>query len=129
MKIKALSLSTFLGFLGILFIIHTMKAHGSTTKISCSTPFEAKKFIIEENQITFQKEDSGGVNRSISSTNNGSIRTHHFTSGFTKILYFEGNKYSIKIGNVNEFSEIEDSLSITGPKGHVVTYPLNCQII
>lgn len=106
-----------------------MRANGSTAGISCSTAFGAKKFIIHDNHITFQKEDLGGVDRSISSIGSESIRTHKKTTGFTKTLYYEGNKYLIKIQSVNQFSELEDYLAITGPKGHVMTYPLNCHSV
>jgi hypothetical protein len=126
MKTKALSLSTILGFLGLLIIMHTMKAQGATTNISCSTAFGAKKFTILNNHISFQKEELGGANRSISSSEIGGIHTQKINAGFTKTLYIEGNKHFIRIHNVNAFSELEDYLSITGSKGHVMTYPLKC---
>ena len=126
MKTKALSLSTFLGFLGLLIIIHTMKAQGATAKISCSTAFGAKIFTIHDNHISFQKDGVSGADRSISSSETGSIQTQKINTGFTKTLYMDGNKHFIKIHNINNFSELDDYLSITGPKGHVMTYPIRC---
>ena len=129
MKTKTLSLSTILGFLGLLLIIHSMKAHSKTPKISCSTAFGAKKFTIHESHISFHKEDVSGVNRSISSIEKSSIRTQKEHTGFTKTLYIEGNKYFIRIQNIGQLSEIDDYLSITSSRGHVMTYPLTCQSV
>ena len=129
MKTKALSLSTILGFLGILLVIHSVKAHSGTTNINCSTAFGAKKFTIHEGRISFNKEDPSGVHRSISSIENSSIRTQKDRAGFTKTLYIEGNKYFIKIQDINHFSEFDDYLAITSSRGHVMTYPLTCQLI
>jgi hypothetical protein len=129
MKTKTLSLSTILGFLGLLLMIHSMKAHSSSTNINCSTAFGVQKFTITEGNISFKKEDPSGVNRSISSIENSSIRTQKNQAGFTKTLYIEGNKYFIKIQNINHFSELDDYLAITSSRGHVMTYPLTCQLV
>ena len=129
MKHKTLSLSTILGFLGLILMIHMMNAHASTPAISCSTAFGEKSFTIEDDRISFQKEDESGVSRSISSINGDSVRTHKKHLGFTKTLYIDGNKHRINVQNVNEFSEVNDYLSITSPKGHEMTYPLNCHSV
>lgn len=126
MKTKTLSLSTLLGFLGLLLMIHAMSSHASTGAITCSTAFGEKTFTIENDRISFHKEDDKGVARSISSVSGESVRTHKKHLGFTKTLYIDGNKHRITIRNVNEFSEMNDYLSITSPKGHEMTYPLNC---
>jgi hypothetical protein len=126
MKTKTLSLSTILGFLGLILMIHAMNSHAATGSISCSTAFGEKTFTIEENRISFHKEDQDGVARSISSINGESVRTHKKHLGFTKTLYIDGNKHRINVQNVNEFSEVNDYLSITNPKGHEMTYPLHC---
>lgn len=126
MKTKTLSLSTILGFLGLMLMIHTMSAYAATGPITCSTAFGEKTFTIEDERISFQKEDEQGVARSISSTSGESVRTHKKHFGFTKTLYIDGNKHRINVQNVNEFSEVNDYLSITSPKGHEMTYPLNC---
>lgn len=129
MKNKTLSLSTILGFLGLILMIHMMNAQAATPSISCSTAFGEKTFTIEENRISFQKEDDQGVSRSISSIDGDSVRTHKKNSGFTKTLYIDGNKHRINIQNTNEFSDVNDYLSITSPKGHEMTYPLTCHSV
>lgn len=128
MKTKTLSLSTILGFLGLILMIHAMSSHASTiSAITCSTAFGEKSFTIEDGRISFHKEDDAGVARSISSVSGDSVRTHKKHLGFTKTLYIDGNKHRINVRNVNSFSEVDDYLSITSPKGHEMTYPLNCQ--
>jgi hypothetical protein len=130
MKNKTLSLSTILGFLGLILMIHAMNSYAATgPAISCSTAFGEKSFTIEDQRISFHKEDDAGVSRSISSVNGDSVRTHKKHLGFTKTLYIDGNKHRINVGNVNEFSEVNDYLSITSPKGHEMTYPLNCHSV
>ncbi len=129
MKHKTLSLSTILGFLGLIIMIHTMNAHAATSAITCSTAFGEKTFTIEDDRISFHKEDEAGVSRSISSINGDSVRTHKKHLGFSKTLYIDGNKHRINVQNVNEFSDVNDYLSITSPKGHEMTYPLNCHSV
>ena len=130
MKNKTLSLSTVLGFLGLILMIHAMSSHAATgSAISCSTAFGEKTFTIEDERISFHKEDEAGVSRSISSINGDSVRTHKKHLGFTKTLYIDGNKHRINVRNVNEFSEVNDYLSITSPKGHEMTYPLTCRSV
>lgn len=129
MKTKTLSLSTILGFLGLLLMIHTFSARAATSAIECSTAFGEKVFTIEDQKISFHKEDESGVSRSISSVNEASVRTHKKHHGFSKTLYIDGNKHRISIQNAKEFSEANDYLSITSPKGHEMTYPLNCHSV
>ena len=126
MKTKTLSLSTILGFLGLVLMIHTMNAYSATPAIVCETAFGEKSFTIEDSRISFNKEDDAGVSRSISSINGESVRTHKKHQGFSKTLYIDGNKHRINVQNVNEFSDVNDYLSITSPKGHEMTYPLTC---
>jgi hypothetical protein len=127
MKQKTLSLSTVLGFLGLMLAIQAFSSHAASPgKIVCQTAFAEKTFIIENEHISFLKEDEQGVQRSISSINGGSVRTHKKHQGFTKTLYLNGHKHRISVQNTNEFSDVNDYLSITSPKGHEMTYPLNC---
>jgi hypothetical protein len=127
MKTKTLSLSTILGFLGLMLMIHSMSSQASTGDISCSTAFGEKTFTIADNGISFHKENDSDASRSISSVHGESVRTHKKNFGFTKTLYIDGNKYRINVQNTKEFSDVNDYLSITSPKGHEMTYPLNCQ--
>lgn len=129
MKTRTLSLSTILGFLGLILMIHTMNAFSATPSIKCSTAFGEKVFTIEDTKIAFEKEDFSGANRSISSIDGESVHTHVKNHGFTKTLYIGGNKHRINIQNTSEFSEVNDYLSITSPKGHEMTYPLSCHSV
>jgi hypothetical protein len=129
MKTKTLSMSTILGFLGLIAFIHTFSSYASAASIKCETAFGEKSFVIEDQHISFQKEDEQGVSRSISSINSDSVRTHKKNLGFMKTLYIGGNKHRINIQNTNEFSDVNDYLSITSPKGHEMTYPLSCHSV
>jgi hypothetical protein len=130
MKQKTLSLSTMLGFLGLLLTVHAFSAKAGTSRgIECQTAFGEKRFVIEDGRISFHKEDEAGVNRSISSVGAEAVRTHTKHLGFTKTLYIDGNKHRISIQNTNEFSDVNDYLSITSPKGHEMTYPLTCHSV
>ena len=126
MKNRTLSLSTVLGFFGLILMIHALYSHAATGAITCSTAFGEKSFTIEEDRISFHKEDEAGINRSISSISSDSVRTHKKHLGFSKTLYIDGNKHRINVQNTNAFSDVNDYLSITSPKGHEMTYPLNC---
>lgn len=110
-------------------MIHTMNAYSATPAIVCSTAFGEKTFTIDDDRISFHKEDESGASRSISSINGESVRTHKKHLGFTKTLYIDGNKHRINVQNANEFSEVNDYLSITSPKGHEMTYPLTCHSV
>lgn len=122
MKTKSLSFTTILGFLGLLLMIHAVNGHAA---VKCETAFGEKQFTISDERVSFDKAD--GANRSISSVD--SVRTQKKNSGFTKTLYIDGNKHRIHIDNANEFSDVNDYLSITSPKGHEMTYPLSCHSV
>lgn len=94
----------------------------ASASIECVTPYGAKTFVIGNNTLALKKENA--VGRSISST--FSPRTKITHTGFTKTMYVDSHKYKINIADKNSFSELNDYLVITSPKGHKVTYPLNC---
>jgi hypothetical protein len=130
MKTKTLSLSTILGLLGLMIMIHSFNSQASVDKkITCETAFGEKSFIIEDSLISFHKEDAEGISRSISSVPSQSVRTHRKVKGFTKTLYINGHKHRINVENTSEFSDVNDYLSITSPKGHEMTYPLTCRSV
>ena len=129
MKTKTLSFTVLLGFLGLLIMIHTFNSYAGTPHITCSTAFGEKKFTIEDERIAFHKEDESGISRSISSVQSHAVRTHKKHAGFMKTLYIDGNKHRISIKDTNDFSDANDYLSITSPKGHEMTYPLNCHSV
>jgi len=124
-----MKISTVFGFLGLLIMVHTYNSYASTGAIECQTAFGEKSFTIEDGRISFSKEDETGVSRSISSVSKDSVRTHTKHLGFIKTLYINGNKHRINVQNTNEFSDVNDYLSITSPKGHEMTYPLSCHSV
>jgi hypothetical protein len=126
MKTRTLSLSTIFGFLGLLLRVSSFQSEAATPKIECETAFGEKTFTISDELISFHKEDEMGVSRSISSVSGQSVRTQKKHFGFSKSLYIDGNKYRISVQDVNSFSDANDYLSITSPKGHEMTYPLTC---
>ena len=129
MKQKTLSLSTILGFVGLLLMIHTFNSQAATGGIECKTAFGEKSFLIEDGRISFIKEDASGVSRSISSLSADSVRTQTKHLGFSKTLYIDGHKHKINVQNAQQFSDVDDYLSITSPKGHEMTYPLTCHSV
>jgi len=129
MKMKALSLTSILGIIGLLLAIHTLNVKAAVPKISCSTAFGEKNIIIEDNKVSFLQDDEEGISRSISSLNEKSVRTMKSHLGFVKTLYLNGNKHQISVKNLNSFSETSDYLTITSSKGHKITYPLNCESV
>lgn len=129
MKTQTLSFTTLFGFLGFLLLLHTFNSYAASNAIECQTGYGEKTFIIEDGRIAFFKEDQSGLNRSISSVKSDSVRTHKKHLGFTKTLYVDGLKHKINIKNKNEFSDVNDYLSVTSPKGHEMTYPLNCRSV
>lgn len=126
MKTKTLSVSTIFAFLGLYLIIHSMNSQAAAFKIECNTAFEEKSFSMDNEHISFNKGDEFGANRSISSISKESVRTQKKGMGIVKTLYINGNKHKISIKNLNSFSDADDYLSITSPKGHEMTYPLTC---
>ncbi len=124
--LKVFSISTLLGFIGLMLMIHSFSSQASTGRITCTTAFGERSFTIDGDKISFHREDDSGVSRAISSVSPDSVRTHKKHHGFSKTLYLNGNKHRINVQNINEFSEVNDYLSITSPKGHEMTYPLSC---
>ena len=126
---NVMKISSVLGFLGILLMVHTYSSYAASGAIECKTAFGEKSFVIEDGRISFSKEDEAGVSRSISSVAGDSVRTHTKHLGFMKTLYIDGNKHRINVQNTHEFSDVNDYLSITSPKGHEMTYPLSCHSV
>ena len=122
MRTRTLSLTSILGFLGLVLLVHSFNSHAAVKGISCSTTFSEKEFTISEGKIDFVKKYD--QDRGIASVKN--VITHKKHMGFTKTMYIDGLKHKINIKDVNDFSEANDYLSITSPKGHEMTYPLNC---
>lgn len=112
--------------MALVLMVHTFSAGAATPAIKCETAYGEKSFTIDDQRVSFHKEDESGVARSISSVQGESVRTHVKHQGFSKTLYIDGLKYRINVKNVKSFSDVDDYLSITSPKGHEMTYPLTC---
>jgi hypothetical protein len=97
----------------------------SLKPISCETNFGERSFTIEGSNIAFHQEKKDG--RSISSVL--STRTQNSHEGFKKTLYKDGYKHLINIENKKSFNSSNDFLAITSPKGHKMTFPINCNFM
>lgn len=106
-------------------VLTSSRSYAASSPISCETNFSEKEFVIQNETIAFKSEDKQG--RSISSLIESSTRKTH--KGVKKILYVGGNKHVINIKNLNDMNSNDDFLAITSPKGHKMTYPLNCNVI
>lgn len=106
-----------------LSLFTTQLAMGGVKPISCQTNFGEKSFTIEGSTVAFHKEQKNG--RSISSVLES--RTQASLQGFRKTIYKDGHKHVINIENRNSFNSDNDFLAITSPKGHKMTFPINCQ--
>lgn len=128
---KAFTIQTiqlFIGLSCLLLVIGLLgdKVHASIKRagsISCKTSFGERHFTIEGSTVAFHSKKSG---RYLSSVRN-SINQKTFT-GFKKTLYIDNQRHFIHIENIKSFNDSEDFMTITSPKGHKITYPLNCRL-
>lgn len=111
---KVLFFTFFIGLMGT--------AQASNNSISCETNFGEKSFTIEGTSVAFHKEQQDG--RSISSILSSKTRNSH--TGFRKTVYKDGYKHLINIADKNNFDSNNDFLAVTSPKGHKMTFPINC---
>ncbi len=114
----------FVALMSVLYIGQSQAAVQGT--VVCTTAFGEKEITIDNNHVAFNREDNSGVKREISSINSVKVRTHNKYKGFTKTLYIDGMKHKVHVEDASNFSEVQDYLSITSPKGHEMTYPLTC---
>lgn len=126
---KTLDRNVFQLFFGTLVLLLSVSlfsngAYASVKPIHCKTTYGEKEFTIEGSSIAFHSEDESG--RSMASIIDA--RTHKTYEGFSKTLYVGGNKHKIHIDNKNKFNEINDYMAITSPKGHEMTYPIECKM-
>lgn len=118
------------GSLATLFFVAFMgsanaalPAATNSSAIKCETNFGEKSFTLEDESVAFHKVQED-VGRSISSIYEA--RTQKTHKGIRKSLYLDGNKHLIHIENLKDFNSSQDYLAVTSPKGHKMTYPLNC---
>jgi hypothetical protein len=122
--------SSLLALLFIMIMAEKAQANqiNSDKTIYCSTSFGEKNIIIEATSIAFLDNSRIENQRKISSVEQiTKVRTQKTTVGFNKIFYKDGNKHKLHIENQNGFSDVDDYITIVSPKGHTITYQLNCQ--
>jgi hypothetical protein len=108
----------------ILMISLFFHSFARAESIVCETAFQEKRIVLSQDQVAFEKTMQ--IERSISSIENQDIRTEKKHKGFIKTLYLNGLKHRIRIKDSSAYNDSEDSLTITSPKGHEVTFPLTC---
>lgn len=131
MKKQLLMIKHSISLLGLaifgLALINTAQA-AKVKNLKCSTPNEERTFTVGATKVTFHKKDAFKTNRAISSTP-VAVRTLKTHQGFTKILYVSGHKHRIHINNINSMNDVDDYISIISPRGHKMTYPINCKLL
>jgi predicted secreted Zn-dependent protease len=108
-----------------LCLVAILSGQAKAAAITCETNFGEKSFTIDGSTVAFHKDSQAG--RSISSINNSKTRKSH--TGFSKVLYVNGDRHLIHVANETSFDSNNDYLAITSQKGHKMTYPLNCHHI
>jgi hypothetical protein len=116
------------GAIACLYLSYVNEALGAEINLKCETPNEEKIFTVGNNKVTFHKENSFRRARAISSADY-ETRTQPTNSGFTKVLYIDGHKHRIHIEDLQAMNEVDDFITIVSPKGHTMTYPINCQVL
>lgn len=109
----------------LLFLAFQSNAYAAAPTLSCETNFGEKSFTIEGKTIAFHQDTDTG--RSISSISEAKSQKTHL--GFRKTLYIKGHKHFIYIHNFRNLNSNDDFMAITSPKGHKMTYPINCNIV
>ncbi len=100
-------------------------ASAGNQAITCQTNFGEKSFTIEANTVAFHQKKHDG--RSISSVL--ASKTRKSPKGFRKTIYQDGYKHLINIENQKNFNSDNDFLAVTSPKGHKMTFPINCSLL
>lgn len=94
------------------------------SSIECHTPQNLKGFVIQSDTIILNEKNAQfsikARDRYISSVSNNE------EVSVNKVFEFEGKNYKLFIKNKNQFSELEDFVSIRSVNGHMITYPLSC---
>ncbi len=131
MNIEGLKMTSylFLGALAMLFSSFMNEALSATpVNLKCETPNEERVFTVGPDTVTFHHHNAFNRNRKISSSE-VSARTMNTHIGFTKVLYVDGNKHRIHIEDLRKMNDVSDYMTIVSPKGHTMTYPINCERI
>jgi hypothetical protein len=103
----------------------------SQGKIICHTQRFQKVFSLNNGVVTFYSPGEFETEKELENRNSrvmASVPSHskNPTGGFFKTVQYENHRHKISITNLNQFSDMDDVISIRSPKGHEVTYPLTC---
>lgn len=119
----------FLGSLALLSVLTIFNSANASSKLeptlNCTTNFGEKSFTLEEGTVAFHKVETK-AQRSISSVYEA--RAQKTLKGIRKSLYLNGLKHTIHIEDFKNLNSGDDYLAISSPKGHKMTYPLNCKL-
>lgn len=90
-------------------------------EIKCHTNRMAKGIKVTEEGVNFFEKS---FSRELASV---ATREKSMTEGsVTRSFQFEGHKYTIHVEDVDNFSEMDDYLTISDSKGHEILYPVIC---
>jgi hypothetical protein len=131
MKKHEVKLGMFFFVVFSLFLNGVAKADVLGQKsLKCKTANGEKEMTLSDKFLSFNEDSPRykfNSQRMISSSIQ--VKTKKSGKGMVQTLDFEGNKHKIIIKDLSKFSEVHDYLTITSPKGHEMTYPLNCQLV
>lgn len=108
----------------LIYLSLMILSFNSMASIVCHTPRMNKMFEINDNKVSFINEDVPMKNREIASLVS---RNKTSATGMTKIVNFENQKHTIHIEDVNNFSDVNDYITIKNKSGHEIIYPLSCK--
>lgn len=109
--------------LGLIFL-SISKSYGFES-VTCFTPQERHEIKLTQDKLTVIDHTQPKARAIASSQQN--VRTKFIGSSLTKIMNQSGHKHTIHIQDINQFNAFDDYLSIRSPKGHVMTFPLECK--
>lgn len=114
----------------VFFATYSSFIMANPSVINCHNERMRKSFVIHKNQVTIniEREDYSGRSIASLSYSQRATRTKHHANGFSKIMSFEGKKYTLHIEDTKNFSELNDYISIRSKEGHEITYPLYCTL-
>ena len=109
----------------IILLALSFQALAMDHPIVCQTPQGNKGFTIFKSHVAFHK---GGLDQKRVPASIKKIRTKKTTRGFSKVLFYEGKKYTLHVDNTKSFSWVNDYVVVRNKSGHEITYPLECWV-
>lgn len=94
----------------------------------CHTPRVNLALKVEHNNILFIRESVDAA-RGLASTEVQNVRTLYRSGSITKVLQYNGDRYTIHIGDQATFSNLDNYMIVRNDEGHEMTYPLSCEIL